>query len=265
MFALEIVVRTLAVVLTLVAVASPVFVGWERLTHVPRSAKRRLRAVRSHLAVLIALLLVNSVVRDLGPEFSWIIGWNVTGVIHAIEGTFVAQLQSALATPALTTYFSLVYVYGYAFLLIFPLVAYFSLDDPEPLRRIIVAYSVNYGLGVVCYLLFIAYGPRNLMPELVSGLLYTNYPEFQLLTTQVNSNTNVFPSLHTSLSLAVALLAARTRTVYRSWWVVSTILAVSITVSTMYLGIHWATDVVAGVVLAVVSVKVAGLSRFEVE
>ncbi len=127
------------------------------------------------------------------------------------------------------------------------------LDDTAPLRRTIVAYGVNYGLGVVCYLAFIAYGPRNLMPELVESLLFTTYPEYQLVTSEVNSNTNVFPSLHTSLSVTVALLAAQTRDVYRGWWYLSVPLAGSVVVATMYLGIHWGIDVIAGTGLAVLS------------
>ncbi|USZ69362.1 phosphatase PAP2 family protein [Halorussus salilacus] len=263
MLPVRIIAQVLFVVFALIAVASPVFVGLARLSRIPATARQRLRAVGPYVAVLVALLAVNSVVRDLGPEFSWIVGYNVTGIIHAIEGQFVAHLQSTLASPMLTAYFSYVYVYGYAFLLIFPVVAYFALEDTEPLRQTIVAYSLNYGIGVLCYLAFIAYGPRNLMPEMVEGLLFTTYPEYKLLTAEVNSNTNVFPSLHTSLSVTVALLAARTREVYRGWFYVATLLAASITFSTMYLGIHWGTDVIAGILVAVGSVRYAESPRFE--
>ncbi|WP_137283914.1 phosphatase PAP2 family protein [Halorussus salinisoli] len=257
MIPVRVLAQVVVVVSGLLGVATVAFVGRERLGRLPRAAPERIRAVGPHLAALGALLVLNSVVRDLGPQFSWIVGWNVTGTIHAIEGPFVAHLQSALARPALTAYFSMIYVYGYVFLLVFPLLAYFAHDDDGPLRRTIVAYGVNYGLGVVCYLAFIAYGPRNLMPELVESLLFTTYPKYQLLTSEVNSNTNVFPSLHTSLSVTVALLAAQTRDVYRGWFYVSTLVASSVVVATMYLGIHWGTDVAAGAVLAVLSVWVA--------
>lgn len=257
MVPVRVLTQVVAVVLVLLALASLTFVGYERLRRLPAAAPYRLRAVGPHLLVLVALLAANSVVRDFGPSFSWIVGVNVTGTIHAVEGAFVAHLQSALARPALTAYFSLVYVYGYVFLLVFPLVAYFALDDSGPLRRTIVAYCVNYGAGVVCYVAFIAYGPRNLMPELVESLLFTTYPEYHLLTSEVNSNTNVFPSLHTSLSVTVALLAVRTRDVYGGWVYLAGVLAVSVVASTMYLGIHWAVDVVVGTALAALSVGVA--------
>ncbi len=45
---------------------------------------------------------------------------------------------------------------------------------------------------------------------------------------------------------------------YPKWFVVATVLAVSVAVSTMYLGIHWLIDVLAGIALAHASVALAG-------
>jgi membrane-associated phospholipid phosphatase len=166
-----------------------------------------------------------------------------------------------MATPELTAYFSFVYVYGYAFLLAFPLVAYFALPRPEPLRRTIVAYGTNYLVGVLCYVVFIAYGPRNLLAERAEGLLFSQYTQYQFVTDAVNHETNVFPSLHTSMAVTVALLAWTTRDEYPLWVPIAAALAVSVVISTMYLGIHWATDAVFGIVLAWFSVRVG--VRFE--
>ncbi|SFG91132.1 PAP2 superfamily protein [Halopelagius inordinatus] len=243
-------------VLVLFVVGFAVVVGPSRMRTPADAVRSNLRTVAPVLGVLLVVLAANGVVRDVGLELSWLIGINITGYIHAVEGEFVAFLQS-LSTPALTAYFGFVYVFGYVFVLTFPLAAYLLHDDPSSLYELVVAYIVNYGVGLVCYVVFIAYGPRNFMPELVESLLYTTWPEAQLLTTEVNTNTNVFPSLHTSLSVTVAILAYRFRRVYPRWFPISGALALSISVSTMYLGIHWATDVVAGVGLAVLSVSVA--------
>lgn len=244
------------IVLGMVCVAAVVVIGPRRLRETRARGRERLRRIGPFVVILGVVLIINRIGRRVGPELSWIIGWNVTGKIYAIEGTIVADVQS-FAVPSVTTYFSFAYLHGYVFLLVFPLIAYFALENIEPLQETILAYTFNYGIGLLCYILFIAYGPRNLMPELVESLLYTNWPEAKFLTSQVNVNSNVFPSLHASLSLTVAALAYRTRDVYPRWWYLSWVLAASVVISTMYLGIHWALDVVAGGVLALVSVYAA--------
>ena len=221
-----------------------------------RQVHQNVTAVAPTLGALALVLAINSVVRDVGVELSWLIGINLTRYIFLLEGQLVATIQS-VATPALTAYFGFVYVFGYTFLLTFPVVAYLRYEDSEPIRVLFGAYILNYGFGLVCYVLFVAYGPRNFMPELVEPLLYTAWPQSQLLVQQVNTNTNVFPSLHTSLSVTVALLAVRFRGIYPRWVPIATLVAGSVVVSTMYLGIHWATDVVAGSVVGWASVVLA--------
>ncbi|MFB6178986.1 MAG: phosphatase PAP2 family protein [Halorientalis sp.] len=248
--------RILGGVLGLVGVAAITIVGPTQLETTARSFRERLRAVGPWVAVLAVVLVINSLLRDAGGELSWMIGINITGTIHGIEGGFVADVQS-FATPVLTQYFSFIYVYGYAFALIFPIVLYLSLDDPEPLRELALAYTLNYAIGVVCYIVFIAYGPRNLIADQVHSLLYTGWPKAQLITSQVNRNTNVFPSLHSSLSATVELMAYRTKDVYPEWPYVAFPLGVSIAIATMYLGIHWGTDVVTGLALGAFSVYAA--------
>jgi len=246
----------LATVVGFVFLSAFLIVGPTRLRETVRSIRPRIEAAWPALTVLGGVLVVNSIIRDSGGDLSWLIGIEITPYIHTVEGAFVHHLQS-LATPELTSYFSFIYVYGYAFLLIFPVVLYLTLDDSEPLRELAIAYTLNYAIGLVFYILFIAYGPRNYMPMLVESLLYTDWPKAQLLTSQVNRNTNVFPSLHSSLSLTVGLMAYRSYDTYPLWLYLSVPIAASVSISTMYLGIHWATDVLIGFLLGGFSIYAA--------
>jgi len=252
----DVVLQLAVMVSILLTVTTAVLVGPRRLWRAVRDFRWRVEEVAPYLSILLIILGVRKLTMDYTGELSWALDWNITELIYSLEGTLVADIQS-IRTPLLTDYFVFIYLYGYVFLLVFPVVAYFARDEMRSMKELLVAYGFNYGVGLVCYVAFIAYGPRNLIPDIVNSLLYVTYPQSQLLTGEVNHNTNVFPSLHASLATTTFLLAWRTRDEYLAWVPIAGILAVSVSLSTMYLGIHWGTDVVAGVVLAAGSVYVA--------
>ena len=248
-------VRLVAVEAVMIAVATVICIDREsRSVSLPKLWVR-LRSVGPHLLVLAGVLALNKVARGIGPQLSWLVNLNVTDDIYALEGALVADVQ-AVATPELTALLSFAYIYGYTFLLVFALLAYF-LADVERLRELSVAYALNYVIGLAAYILFVSYGPRNLLPDLVDPLLFGTYPETQLLTGEVNANVNVFPSLHTSLSATVLGFAWLTRKQLPRWLVVAAPISIAVIISTMYLGIHWVTDVLAGLALAVGSIVAA--------
>lgn len=260
-------VELFVILLVMLATGSVFIVGRSRLRQARLEYRDRLSSVAPYAGLFAVVLVANKIARDVGPAISWLVGVRITHYLRQVDGHLlwplypeqtpqvVVWLQS-MSTPALTAYFSFAYIYLYAFLLVFPFVAYFALRDPRPLRRTIVAYGVNYVVGVGFYILFIAYGPRNFIVESAEGLLYTQYSQYQFVTTAVNDQTNVFPSLHASMAVTAALLAWTTRDEYPLWVPLSWTLAVSVVVSTMYLGIHWAADVIAGFALAWVSVRI---------
>jgi len=254
---LSVLASVLAWVGTLLAVGSVAVIGPARLREAWGGVRGRIWDARRAVAALCAVLLVSAVGRSSLQVVSELFGLQATALIYALEGGFVAWVQATFATPALTAYFSWVYVYGYAFLLAFPVVAYLALPRTATLRRVLVAYALNYGIGLALYTAVFAHGPRNVMPDVVTPLLFTNRPDVMALTSEVNVNTNVFPSLHTSLAVTVGTFAVLTRDEYPRWTPVAVWLSLSVVVATMYLGIHWLTDVVAGFALAFGSVALA--------
>ena len=257
-----------AVVAMFCVVGAVTLVGPSRLAALRTELQPRLRESAPYLSVLIVVLILNSLIRDSAQDLSWEIGFEITYLLAEYDAGIVATIQS-FESQVLTAYFSSIYVYGYVFLLIFPIVAYIALSDRKPFQRLVVAYSINYVIGLALYILFVAYGPRNWLAVETgveaATVVYENHlygvtsaeTANELLTSEVNSRTNVFPSLHTSLSTTVAVFAYRTRETYQEWFVIAIILAASIIVSTMYLGIHWAVDVLFGFGLAGLSVYVA--------
>ncbi len=249
------------VVLVMLVTATLVIVGPRSLLTAIRDYRWRLAACALPFAALAGVLIVRWSTRGVIQRLELrVIGTNITPYLFEVEqavfGTNPVTILQSFQTEALTSFFVFVYIYGYAFLLLFPLIAYFALDEMDDLSTLILAFTANYAIGLACYLLFIAYGPRNLDPILFEGLLYDAFPRSRLLTNQVNQNTNVFPSLHTSLAVTVFLVAWTTREKYPLWVPLAGFLAVSVAISTMYLGIHWFSDVVAGTALALVSVYI---------
>ena len=225
--------------------------------------RERAVEVAPYVAGLGLVLAVNKGFIRRIEAFSFEYGYRATAAIYGIEGDLVAAVQDAIPRVAVY-YFGPMYVGGYVVLLAFPIVAYAFAERLRPLKRLVAAYAVNYAVAIVCYAGVVAYGPRNypvsgtdLDAANVEPLLLEWFGGVTQLTSQVNAATNVFPSLHTALSVTVFMAAVSTRDEFPRWTYVAGVLAASIVVSTVFLGIHWVTDVVAGGVLAAGSVAVA--------
>jgi len=258
----------LATLLLAATVAGLVGVAWlcvskERLRVVrnrPAWVRNRGREVAPSVGILAVVLLLNKGLQGPIDRVSQTHGVDATPILYAIEGNVVAWFQSIIPGVMLA-YFVVAYTVGYAVLLVAPAVVYFFGQSLQPIRRLLVAYAVNYAVAVPVYAAVVAYGPRNADrgggSTSAESTLIEFVPDITAITVHINSNTNVFPSLHASLSVTVLLLAWTTKTEFNRWFSLAAVLAGSVVVSTMALGIHWVTDVVVGIGLAVVAVAIA--------
>jgi membrane-associated phospholipid phosphatase len=73
----------------------------------------------------------------------------------------------------------------------------------------------------------------------------------------LNTVANCFPSMHTSVAFAVLLLALREKGPFFKWGMV--FYCASVIYSTLYLEIHWVIDVLAGMTLAYVAVRLSDI------
>ncbi len=258
----------LATLLLAATVAGLVGVAWlcvgpEQLRAVrerPAWVRSRGREVAPSLGVLAMVLLLNKGLQGPIDHISQTYGVDATPVLYAIEGNVVAWFQSIIP-GVLLAYFVAAYTVGYAVLLVAPAVVYFFGQSIQPIRRLLVAYAANYAVAVPVYAAVVAYGPRNADrgggSTSAESTLIELLPDITAITVHINSNTNVFPSLHASLSVSVLLMAWTTKAEFGRWFSLAAVLAGSVVVSTMALGIHWVSDVVAGIGLAVAAVAIA--------
>lgn len=257
----EVLLELALIVLTMLVTATLALVGPRNVVRSLRDFRWRLETCLLPFAALTVVLLLRWSTRDIVQRLERrVLRNNITPNLfefdQALFGTDPVAVLQSFQTDLLTSFFVFVYIYGYAFLLLFPFVAYFALEEMDELSTLVVSFTANYAIGLICYTLFLAFGPRNFDPLLFENLLYEAFPQARTLTNEINQSTNVFPSLHTSLSMTVFFLAWVTREKYPVWLHVSGVIAISIAISTMYLGIHWFADVVAGTLLALVSVHI---------
>jgi membrane-associated phospholipid phosphatase len=240
-------------VILMTMVTSVAVIGVDSLRAARKELRYQLRESGPYIVGLAVIYGLNKLAHEFSDPIAAVIGIEITDTLLAIEGEFVAGLQGLFPDSAVW-FFAFAYVFGFAFLLIFPIVAYLLLPTQRHLKELLVAFIINYSAGTVFYTMFIAYGPRNALPNIVAQPMFDTFPEIMVLTSAINTSSNVFPSLHTSLVITVLIFAWYTREEYPRWLSVCAFFTISIVISTMYLGIHWAIDVVAGVILAAASV-----------
>ncbi|MGG4032749.1 phosphatase PAP2 family protein [Paenibacillus cisolokensis] len=213
---------------------------------------RELAVSRSHLllfAALLGILLLNKLELSFEGEMQY--GADFTPLFYAIEGDLVANIQQLLVRDWLTPVMSFMYIVVFQSLLIASLVMYVYLDPTKRLyRATCYAIMINYVIAIPFFLYF----PVNeawFYHSNVSFPMLETFPAFESEYRHLSGLDNCFPSLHTSISVTLSILAFRSK--IRRWaWLVGISAAVIIT-SIFYLGIHWMTDMLGGTVLGIFS------------
>jgi membrane-associated phospholipid phosphatase len=181
-------------------------------------------------------------------------GWEYTSLIHSIEGDIVVEIQNWGNNVHLTYFLAFMYFITFTFMLYFSLTFYFFCGEETHARKIALAYLLNYLFVLPFYLFFPvtetwrAYEFLD-APQKMQALLFNFNRDILQCVTTFSALNNCFPSMHTSLSATIALISLHSK--YKRYTLFCWISALLIILSTIYLGIHWVSDVAAGVILAV--------------
>lgn len=245
------VVETLAflglVLLPVVGLAGgALFVPWRaefwRLSTWPGRLRRNLVP----LALLTATLGLDVLEAQFDPWITHRLGWDFTAAMASLDGALHEQLQTGLSSPFFRIPVAVCYVLGFPFLVFFTPFLYVWLGRTRTAVRAVCAYSVSLLLALPFYL----FVPVDEVWTTGRGQnLAIFHPWVEAHLYAFNKVNNSFPSLHTCMSLVLAYVAWRAGP--RRFARVAAVLAGVIVFSTVYLGIHWVADVVAGTLLAV--------------
>lgn len=171
---------------------------------------------------------------------------------RAIFGVDVTVWMQRLVHPRLNDVFYLFYVTYYFIALTLGVVLW--VRDRATARRFIFTLMVVYYVSYAGYFTIPALGPRFAQATEYSVSLTTS-PLSRAIAETINAlektKLDVFPSGHTMIAVAVLLVAwKRAREVF--WYLLP--VATGLVISTVYCRYHYAVDVIAGTILAFLTV-----------
>ncbi|UJF31973.1 phosphatase PAP2 family protein [Paenibacillus hexagrammi] len=177
-----------------------------------------------------------------------------TKSIYRIEGDFVATIQHLFQNDVLT------YISSYFYVVVFPSVMIASIGiytfqkNYKLFFAICYALMINYMIAIPFYLFFPVNEVWYFHPNV--DLLITHvFPTFEQDYRPLSGLDNCFPSLHTSISVSMAIIAFKNRSTFWKYFVPCS--SAFIIFSIFYLGIHWLSDMSAGVLLGVFAARLA--------
>ena len=172
--------------------------------------------------------------------------WDLTAAVVAVEGHAVVAFQEALRSDWLDWVSIAIYLPGASLLYHVPFLHLLWTGRHHAARRLAATVALLWGVAILFYLLAPV---REAWTEGAAGVLKERLPaEFASSSLLLNNVDNNFPSLHVAVSVGIvlALALAGERRAALLW----APLAAGVVFTTIYLGIHWWLDVVAGLALA---------------
>ncbi|GGA41979.1 phosphatase PAP2 family protein [Paenibacillus physcomitrellae] len=178
-----------------------------------------------------------------------------TSVFFGIEGHFGRDFQQLFHH----VWVSQISAFFYVILLQSVLVASIGIYASQRNKVFLIAscYTVllNYLIAIPFFLFFPISEVWSYAPAGVSFYMLEAFPKFEEIYRPLSGLDNCFPSLHTAISVSMAILAVRSGN--RRWAAIACTIAVVIIFSIFYMGIHWLTDMIGGLLLSAISTTIA--------
>ncbi|WP_380706137.1 phosphatase PAP2 family protein [Salinithrix halophila] len=210
------------------------------------------RLLLFHVIACMGILLMNKLELLLEPHLNVSEDWTpYIGMFEENVTPIIQQLFMNDSLTYLTTYF---YVILFSVLLFASLFIYHSERDFRSLYALLYGIGFNYLLAIPFYLFFPVNETWHSHPN-IQFLIPTVYPGFEEQYRNFSGLNNSFPSLHTSLSITLAVIAWHS--VNRRFARLNLLSVGVILFAILYLGIHWYLDIIAGIILASVSLGLA--------
>lgn len=199
---------------------------------------------------MAGILLLNKYELQFEQEY-FIFPKDFTPMIFQWEGFFVKRVQEIFYRPWLTPILAYFYLLVFQALIIGSIGVYLIQHNKAHVYATCYAILINYSMAIPFFLLFPVNETWSYQPAGVTFYMLDVFPNFESIYRPLSGLNNCFPSLHTSLSVTMAVLAFRSGN--KRWAIITGISAAIIIFSIFYLGIHWLSDMVAGTLLGLMA------------
>ena len=182
---------------------------------------------------------------------------DMTPYVYAIEGDIVLWVQEGFRNDLLDVILTHFYVMGFMTATFASFVYPIYFDDRHMADRVSLSMFWVYILAIPFYLFFNVRVTGDYIP-LMETIAYDLTPEIHNWFTRIDPFTNGMPSLHIGLPFAIWLTMTRWDEDGR-WLRFRRFLVIFLALtafSIIYLGIHWAIDIIGGMIVAIAAVSV---------
>lgn len=215
---------------------------------------------RPYFLLMVTLIFMNFIETHFDARITSMIGMDFTPVIKRIDGDSIYRIQDIFPKNlVIISYFSFMYFLMLMTLLFASGFIYLYMEREDLVRMLSFGYSLCYFIALPFYIFFPVNEVWVAEPKRVLLLSNQISPILAEGMRSVSALNNCFPSLHTAFSLLIALIASSSE--IRKFAIITWLSAISIIFSTIYLGIHWVTDVVAGIILTAIIFPILLLDR----
>jgi len=180
----------------------------------------------------------------------------MTGFVYALEGDMVLWVQQFFEAEWLTISLTHLYVSGYLMVVYISIIYFCYFNDRHMADRISLTVFFIYALSVPFYLFFNVRVTGAHIPAMET-LAYDLTPEINDWFERIDPFTNGMPSLHIGIPFGVWLCLVRwdedNRWMKYRRFIFGYIVLTAFTI--VYLGIHWFVDIIGGMFVAAVAIK----------